>query len=86
MSALLREKAALSPALGVFLCQSASDRDFHGDSALVAAAEKGVMLMNSKTQSESGMEEVFCRFIRKAGKIIYPKNGNLFHFFVPLKA
>lgn len=28
------------------------------------------------------MKEIFCRFIRKNGKIIYPKNGKLFHFFV----
>lgn len=28
------------------------------------------------------MKEIFCRFIRKNGKIIYPKNGKFFHFFV----
>jgi hypothetical protein len=29
-----------------------------------------------------GYREVFCRFIRKNGKIIYPKNGKVFHFYV----
>lgn len=38
-------------------------------------------MQNSNTQ-ESGMKEVFCRYIRKSGKIIYPKNGKYFHFFV----
>lgn len=28
------------------------------------------------------MSEVFCRYIRKNGKIIYPKNGGFFHFWV----
>lgn len=27
-------------------------------------------------------KEIFCRFIRKNGKIIYPKNGEFFHFYV----
>lgn len=26
--------------------------------------------------------EIFCRYIKRNGKIIYPKNGSLFHFFV----
>lgn len=26
--------------------------------------------------------EIFCRYIRKNGKIIYPKNGKCFHFFI----
>lgn len=38
--------------------------------------------MNNKTQKESGLKEVFCRFIVKAGKVIYPKNGTCFHFYV----
>ena len=29
-----------------------------------------------------GKREVFCRFIRKGGKIIYPKNARFFHFWV----
>ena len=28
------------------------------------------------------MTEVFCRYIRKNGKIIYPKNGGFFHFWI----
>lgn len=27
------------------------------------------------------MTEVFCRYIRKNGKIIYPKKGKFFHFW-----
>ncbi len=34
------------------------------------------------SEGENDMKEIFCRFIRKNGKIIYPKNGKLFHFFV----
>lgn len=26
--------------------------------------------------------EIFCRYIKRNGKVIYPKNGTLFHFFV----
>ena len=33
-------------------------------------------------QREEGMVEVFCTFIRKNGKVIYPKHGKYFHFFV----
>jgi len=33
----------------------------------------------------SGYREVFCKFIRKNGKIIYPKNGKVFHFFIKVK-
>jgi hypothetical protein len=32
-----------------------------------------------------GMIEVFCRFIVKNGKRIYPKNAKCFHFFVPAR-
>lgn len=28
------------------------------------------------------ISEVFCRFIRKNGKIIYPKRSKYFHFFI----
>lgn len=27
-------------------------------------------------------KEVFCRYIRKNGRIIYPKKSKFFHFFV----
>lgn len=34
----------------------------------------------------SGYREVFCRSVKlKNGKIIYPKNGKVFHFFVKAK-
>ena len=26
--------------------------------------------------------EIFCRYIKRNGKVIYPKNGTLVHFFV----
>lgn len=39
--------------------------------------------MNSKTQEESGKREVFCKCIHtKTGKIIWPKKGTCFHFFL----
>ena len=28
------------------------------------------------------MKEVFCRYIKKNGQIIYPKKGKFFHFWV----
>jgi len=32
-----------------------------------------------------GYREIFCRYIRKNGKIIYPKKAKFFHFFVKVK-
>lgn len=29
------------------------------------------------------MKLIFCKYIRKGGKVIYPKNGNVFSFYVP---
>ncbi len=29
--------------------------------------------------------EIFCRYIRKNGRIIYPKKGKYFHFYVDRK-
>ena len=78
-----RKDITLRPVLGVFLCVSASRKDFYSNKAIVAVAEKGGNLHMNKLQQESGLKEVFCRFIRtKAGKIIYPKTGTCFHFFV----
>ncbi len=34
---------------------------------------------------EKGMIEIFCRYITRNGKRIYPKNAKLFHFFVKEK-
>ena len=36
--------------------------------------------------NKTAMREVFCRFIRKNGRIIYPKNARFFHFWVPVKS
>ncbi len=33
-------------------------------------------------QSKEGYTEVFCRYITKNGKRIYPKKARFFHFFV----
>lgn len=29
-----------------------------------------------------GQKEIFCRFIRKNGRIIYPRKAKFFHFWV----
>lgn len=39
---------------------------------------------NSKKNEGSG-KLVFCRYIRKNGKTIYPKNGQFFRFWIPEK-
>jgi len=36
-------------------------------------------------KAEDGWMEVFCRYITKNGKRIYPKNAKFFHFFVKEK-
>ena len=35
-----------------------------------------------KNEVPKGYREVFCRYIRKNGKIIYPKNSRFFRFIV----
>jgi Zn/Cd-binding protein ZinT len=40
--------------------------------------------MDKKTP-RPGYREVFCRYIRRNGKIIYPKKAKAFHFFVKCK-
>lgn len=37
---------------------------------------------SKKASQGENLKEVFCRFIRKNGKVIYPKKGHLFHFWV----
>jgi hypothetical protein len=32
-----------------------------------------------------GYREVFCRYVIRNGKIIYPKKARVFHFFVKTK-
>jgi hypothetical protein len=39
--------------------------------------------MTKKVQP--GYREVFCRYVRRNGKIIYPKKARVFHFFVKEK-
>lgn len=36
-------------------------------------------------EQNDGKVEVFCRYIVKNGKKIYPKNGKFFHFFAEPK-
>lgn len=40
----------------------------------------------AKSKNLDGMVEVFCRYIRRNGKIIYPKRARFFHFWVPVKS
>jgi len=35
-----------------------------------------------KAVSDESLREVFCRYIRRNGKIVYPKNKRFFHFWV----
>lgn len=36
-------------------------------------------------KARSGYREVFCRYIVRNGKRIYPKRAKVFHFFVRMK-
>lgn len=36
----------------------------------------------AKKTPPAGYREVFAKYIRKNGKVIYPKNGKVFHFYV----
>ena len=36
-------------------------------------------------ENTEGYKEVFCRYITKNGKRIYPKNAEFFHFYVKVK-
>jgi len=36
----------------------------------------------SQNPKEEKKTEIFCKYITKNGKRIYPKNGKFFHFFV----
>jgi len=38
-----------------------------------------------KAKPKAGYREVFCRYVVRNGKKIYPKNGKVFHFFVKEK-
>jgi hypothetical protein len=35
-----------------------------------------------KMQRKGGVKDVYCRYIRKGGKIYFPKKGKVFHFQV----
>jgi hypothetical protein len=37
-------------------------------------------------KAPEGYREVFCRYIVRKGKRIYPKNARFFHFFVKVSA
>ena len=39
-------------------------------------------LRKKPSAKENAGREVFCRYIRRNGKIIYPKNAKVFHFWV----
>lgn len=38
--------------------------------------------MSDNLAKENGMKEIWCKYIHRNGKIIYPKNADCFHFFV----
>jgi len=38
-----------------------------------------------RTKVRKGVVEVWCRYIIRNGKRIYPKTAKCFHFFIPLK-
>ena len=38
-----------------------------------------------KRKPPAGYREVFCRYIIRNGKKIYPKKAKVFHFFVKMK-
>ena len=59
-----------------------SRKDAHGIKPCCSQPRKETCPMSNESQMKDRKKEVFCRYIRKAGKIIYPKNGKLFHFFV----
>jgi hypothetical protein len=33
-------------------------------------------------KTPAGCREIFCRYIIRNGKVIYPKNAKVFHFYV----
>ena len=39
----------------------------------------------AKKNPPPGYREVFCRYITRNGKRIYPKNAKVFHFYVSVK-
>ena len=39
-------------------------------------------VLTMEFQNKVGMKEIYARYIRKNGKIIYPKNAKFFHFWV----
>jgi hypothetical protein len=41
--------------------------------------------MGKNTKDHNGLVEVFCRYITRNGKRIYPKNAKFFHFWVKPK-
>jgi len=53
----------------------------NGASPRKVAPQKGDTVENKKSP-RPGYREVFCRSIVKNGKVIFPKNGKVFHFYV----
>lgn len=42
--------------------------------------------MSAAQGSQDGYEEVFCRYIVRKGKVIYPTNAEFFHFWAKKRA
>jgi hypothetical protein len=56
---------------------------FKGASPRKVEPQKGDSM--EKKLSRLGYREMFCRYILRNGKIIYPKKAKAFHFFVKCK-
>ena len=39
--------------------------------------------MKNSSQPKPGYIEIFCKYIVRKGKIIYPNRAKFFHFYVP---
>ncbi len=35
-----------------------------------------------ESHKENGVKEIYCRYVRRNGKIYFPKKAKYFHFFV----
>ncbi len=56
---------------------------FKGASPCKVEPQKGEAM--KKKTPRAGYREVFCRYIIRNGKIMYPKKAKVFHFYVRVK-
>lgn len=67
--------------LGVFCCEWLTQQ-LSWQLSYECISQKGGYRLMSKSQEGSEKREVYCRYIVKNGKTIYPKSGTCFHFFI----